>query len=113
MHTEQDTGGTLAALRNFACFRIASHEKKGCPSSRSIAWASERTCAPWYEARVSLDPEITCSGEPFPFPADMDDEPLRRHMGGYPEIPIEDGIRITHEAFVQLADENRMPELPA
>ena len=63
----------------------------------------------------SLQPgaEITCSGEPFPFPADMDDEPLRRHVGGYPVISIEDGIRATHEAFVQLAHENRMPELPA
>lgn len=63
----------------------------------------------------SLQPgaEITCSGEPFPFPADMDDEPMRRHVGGYPVISIEDGIRATHEAFVQLAHENRMPELPA
>ena len=57
--------------------------------------------------------EITCSGGQLPFPADMDDGPIRSYVGDYPLINIEEGIRSTFDAFEILIKENRMPKLPA
>ncbi|MEP1209570.1 MAG: NAD(P)-dependent oxidoreductase [Rhizobiaceae bacterium] len=48
------------------------------------------------------DVEVTISGEPFPFPPDLDDGPIRAHVGDYPSVSLEDGIRITHRAFGEL-----------
>ena len=46
--------------------------------------------------------EITISGDPFPFPADLDDGPIRAHLGAYPSVDVETGIRNTHKAFCEL-----------
>ena len=47
------------------------------------------------------DAQITVSGTPFPFPPDMDDGPIRAYLD-FPSVPIEEGIRSTFDAFVEL-----------
>ena len=56
------------------------------------------------------DVNVTISGVPFPFPPDLDDGPIRAHVGDYPSVSVEDGIRITHQAFKQLMSEGRLGE---
>lgn len=57
-----------------------------------------------------LEPEVevTISGDPFPFPPDLDDGPIRAHVGDYPSVKLEDGIRITHKAFGELLASGQM-----
>ena len=52
--------------------------------------------------------EVTASGSEFPFPPDLDDGPLRAHVGDYPSIAVRDGIETTFRAFTQLVAEGRM-----
>ncbi len=52
--------------------------------------------------------QISSTGSPFPFPADLDDGPLRAHVGAYPSIAVPDGIAATHRAFTQLVSEGRL-----
>lgn len=47
---------------------------------------------------------ITASGGPFPFPADMDDTPIRAHLA-FPKIGITEGIEATYRRFVTLRDQ--------
>ena len=63
--------------------------------------------------RLENAAKISASGEQFPFPADLDETPLRAHVPHYPEVSLEDGIGATHRAFRQLKAENRLPPLPA
>jgi nucleoside-diphosphate-sugar epimerase len=46
--------------------------------------------------------QITCSGAALPFPMDLADEPVRRHLGDYGSVPVQDGMRGTYEAFKDL-----------
>ena len=55
---------------------------------------------------------ITCSGTPFPFPADLPETDLRRHVPEYPSISVAEGIAATYRAFRALADAGRLPPLP-
>ena len=55
---------------------------------------------------------VTCSGTPFPFPADLPEPALRRHVPDYPSISVADGIAATYHAFRALADAGRLPPLP-
>ncbi|MEJ6673166.1 MAG: SDR family oxidoreductase [Alphaproteobacteria bacterium] len=43
--------------------------------------------------------EISCSGGEFPFPADLDDGPLRAYLPDYPSITVEEGITATYTAL--------------
>ena len=56
------------------------------------------------EMLKSLAPEaeVTASGSEFPFPPDLDDGPLRAHVGDYPSVPVRDGIEATYRAFKEL-----------
>lgn len=54
--------------------------------------------------------QIKVTGQPFPFPPDMDDGPIRAHLN-YSSIAIEEGIRQTHAAFTELHKEGRLPPL--
>ncbi len=57
---------------------------------------------------------ITATGGPVPVPPDLDDAPLRAHVGDYPSIPPAAGMRATWEAFAALAAEGRLhPAAPA
>lgn len=62
--------------------------------------------------KIAPDAQITCTGASFPFPPDLDDAPLRAHVPDYPEISLQDGVKATYSAFVQLNNEGRLPDLP-
>jgi len=56
--------------------------------------------------------QISCSGSPFPFPADLDDSPLREHVMDYPMVTPTVGIEATYKAFTKLKKQGRLPALP-
>ena len=56
--------------------------------------------------------QVSASGSQFPFPPDLDEQPLRAHVADYPTISVEDGITATWQAFKQLQSEGRLPPLP-
>jgi nucleoside-diphosphate-sugar epimerase len=55
---------------------------------------------------------LDAGGEPLPFPADLSDEPLRRYLGDYGSISIEDGIAETLGAFRTLLADARVTFTP-
>ena len=55
--------------------------------------------------------DITCTGEPVPFPPDLDDKPLRDDIGNYPSISLEEGINNTFKAFQVLKEQGRCPDI--
>ena len=61
-----------------------------------------------------IDPsaDVSATGNSFPFPADLDDEPLRLHVGDYPSVSLEEGIGATFHAFKQLVSEGKITSLP-
>lgn len=52
--------------------------------------------------------DVSCTGSPFPFPAELDDGPLRARVGDYPSISVPDGIAATHRAFTDLTTAGRL-----
>lgn len=57
---------------------------------------------------LAPDAEVSCSGTPFPFPSDLDDGPLRAHVGDYPSVSVTDGVRDTLKAFRELVAQGRL-----
>lgn len=55
---------------------------------------------------------ISASGAPFPFPPDLDEGPLRRHLPEYPVVSVSDGVAATYQAFSNLKSEGRLPPVP-
>lgn len=55
---------------------------------------------------------ITTSGDPFPFPPDLDDTPIRSHVADYPSITVREGVETTFRAFQKLAADGRLTDLP-
>lgn len=53
---------------------------------------------------------LTCSGEPLPFPGELSDEPLRMAVGQYPTWSIERGVLETIERFKNLVDKGILGE---
>lgn len=49
--------------------------------------------------RIAPGAKLTCSGTALPFPMDLSDEPVRKHLGDYGAVPLEAGVRGTYEAF--------------
>jgi nucleoside-diphosphate-sugar epimerase len=56
--------------------------------------------------------QLSASGAPFPFPPDLSDEPIRAHLGDFPAIGMDAGIRQTHRAFLRLRSEGRLGPVP-
>ena len=56
--------------------------------------------------------KTTGQGPVFPFPADLDESPIRAHVPDYPTISVEQGVRDTIRAFKLLQEEGRLPNLP-
>ncbi|MEM6623734.1 MAG: SDR family oxidoreductase [Pseudomonadota bacterium] len=52
--------------------------------------------------------KVSCTGTEFPFPPDLDDGPLRAHVGEYPSVSLKDGIAQTYRAFKELVAQGRM-----
>jgi len=58
----------------------------------------------WLEIVRGLAPEtqLRIEGEALPFPADLSDEPLQRHLGDYGPVPLAEGIEATYGDFKRL-----------
>ena len=54
---------------------------------------------------------VTITGSPLLFPPDLDDAPIRNHVGDYPSISVADGIADTCRAFQALNDAGRLDVL--
>lgn len=52
--------------------------------------------------------QLTCSGEALPFPSDMSDEPLRRHIGDYRRHEFSEGLDETLAIFTRRLREQRL-----
>lgn len=52
--------------------------------------------------------EVTATGSPLPFPPDLNDAPLRAHVGDYPSIKVAEGIAATYQAFARLISDGRL-----
>lgn len=62
--------------------------------------------------RLSPNHRVTAGGAPFPFPPDLDEAPLRRHLPDYPAISVSVGVEATWRAFTELQSQGRLPPLP-
>ncbi len=58
--------------------------------------------------KLAPDARIGAEGDPLPFPMDLSDDPVRRHLGDYGEMPLSEGIEETFAAFRRLAAEGRI-----
>ena len=54
------------------------------------------------------DIDVTIAGSPLPFPPDLDDTPIRKHVGDYPSISVHRGIGDTCRAFQELNDAGQL-----
>jgi nucleoside-diphosphate-sugar epimerase len=52
--------------------------------------------------RLAPEAQLTVAGEALPFPAELSDEPVRRHLGDYGPVPLEEGIEETYRDFRRL-----------
>jgi nucleoside-diphosphate-sugar epimerase len=52
--------------------------------------------------RLAPDAQLQVAGEALPFPADLSDEPVQRHLGDYGPVPLEEGIAETYQDFRRL-----------
>ena len=54
--------------------------------------------------RVVPNHRITAQGAPLPFPMDLSDAPVRRYLGEYGQVPLEEGIADTYQIFAALLE---------
>lgn len=94
-----------AAAAMIAC---VSEDREGAPIFNLNG--SCETVDNGLDALRALSPQaqVSCTGSPFPFPPDMDDGPLRAHIGEYPSISVPDGVAHTYKAFQLLVAEERL-----
>lgn len=52
--------------------------------------------------------EVSCTGSPLPFPADLSDAPIRGYLGDYGSISLEDGVEETLGRFRTLLAEGKL-----
>ena len=66
--------------------------------------------ADWLEILRGIAPgaELAMAGAELPFPADLSDEPIRRYLGDYGPVPLDEGIRATYDSFRQLLAEGAL-----
>jgi nucleoside-diphosphate-sugar epimerase len=57
--------------------------------------------AEWLEILRAIAPaaQLSISGAELPFPADLSDAPIQACLGDYGPVPLEEGIRVTYDAF--------------
>jgi nucleoside-diphosphate-sugar epimerase len=58
----------------------------------------------WLEIIRGVAPgaQLALAGDALPFPADLPDEPIRRFLGDYGPMPLDQGIEATYAAFRRL-----------
>ena len=54
--------------------------------------------------RVAPDSQITAQGNALPFPMDLSDAPLRKYLGNYGQVTLEEGITETYHVFSALLE---------
>jgi nucleoside-diphosphate-sugar epimerase len=54
--------------------------------------------------RVAPHHQITAKGNALPFPMDLSDAPLRKYLGDYGQVPLEEGIAQTYQVFSSLLE---------
>ena len=90
---------------------MTPHERSSCRATSGEV-VTPRMGAPGRSRAMSRalapEAEVSCSGKPFPFPPDLDDGPLRAHVGDYPSVSVADGVRDTLRAFRALVAEGRL-----
>ena len=52
--------------------------------------------------RLAPDAQLTVEGDALPFPAELSDGPVQRHLGDYGPVPLEEGIEETYQDFRRL-----------
>jgi nucleoside-diphosphate-sugar epimerase len=52
--------------------------------------------------RLAPGAQLTVEGDALPFPAELSDEPVQRHLGDYGPVPLEQGIDETFQDFRRL-----------
>jgi nucleoside-diphosphate-sugar epimerase len=52
--------------------------------------------------RLAPDAQLQIAGDALPFPAELSDEPVQRHLGDYGPVPLEEGIEETYQDFQRL-----------
>lgn len=91
---------------------IQASDERGDGTTYSIqgSVADMSTVANLINERSSAG-EVSVSGNPLPFPASLDDGPLRSLLGDIPNRDIEIGIKDTMDHFLA-ADPDLVPQLP-
>ena len=57
---------------------------------------------------LAPDHQVTTTGAALAVPPDLDDAPIRAHLGDYPSVSVEDGIAWTLQAFRTLEADGRL-----
>jgi nucleoside-diphosphate-sugar epimerase len=52
--------------------------------------------------RLAPEAQLKVAGDALPFPAELSDEPVRRHLGDYGPVPLDEGIAETYQDFRRL-----------
>lgn len=50
----------------------------------------------------------SAAGDQLGFPPDLSDEPLRAHIGAYPQMSVKDGLAATHRAFQSMIQQGKI-----
>ena len=85
-----------------AFLKAVSKDREGAPvfDINGVATSVEKSLE--LMQKIAPGAQITCTGSPLPFPMDLSDEPVRRHLGDYGVVPLDDGMRGTYAAFKDL-----------
>ena len=54
--------------------------------------------------RIAPDTALSAGGDALAFPMDHADKPLHDHLGGYPQVSLEEGVTATYRSFRSLLD---------
>ena len=94
---------------------IASASQDGAGASMFDLNGRCETIEAGMEILGQLAPEmqIAANGSPFPFPPDLDENPLRNHVPDYPAFSLELGVTDTFHAFKTLVANGQVTNLPA
>jgi nucleoside-diphosphate-sugar epimerase len=87
-----------------AFLKAVSKDREGAPvfDINGIASTVEQSLE--LLQQIAPGARITCSGSALPFPMDLSDEPVRRDLGQYGSVPLEEGMRGTLESFRRLLE---------
>lgn len=91
-----------------AFLKAVSKVREGAPVFDINGVASDVESSMALVKKVAPAAAITCTGSPLPFPMALADEPVRKHLGNYGSVPLEEGIRATYDAFRALLAQQRI-----